>query len=226
MRLGSFIFGFLSILVLVFFLALLGWGIWPAGRETRLVQLTSMEVIGAESNDPTMQAQDDWQLTLEWPTKLRRGDGDQVKLILSPLELSDASPRSTGAAAAPGSLLSRLDLTGLPYSPPGELSEGLQPGKTARFFWELQPQTEGVYPGRAWLYFRRAPFSGEQDQELISVQPFEIQIVDFLGLGGPAARILGSLGTALGVVLVFFSIIGRSSGTQAAQSAAEEARNA
>ena len=219
----------LGILVLCFSLVLLAWGLWPARLQERVISLTAAEVMGDLSGTGEAQSDvDGRRLSFVWPGRMRLGDMEQVRIDLEALEpeaTASAGAESSGEAASTAALVSRLELSGLTVSPQGEYIEGLQPGKPVRFFWDVSSPESGAYRGKAWLYF--SPLSPDEAQpRLVSAQEFEIQVQDLLGLSGRAARILGSLGAALGLVLILGSLLSAVPAAPEQHAPSEEKKNA
>jgi len=156
-------------------------------------------------------------LIVEHPLRIRTGDGDILRLSLE----IDEEGRLTPTAQTSGNRIlsepveipnvydthqvyveARLDLAGMQTSPEGVLREQLQPGRPATFLWSLRPTEVGDYQGTLWAHLVFAPRDGGlEERSVLSAQTIEIQAVNLLGLGGPAARLLGGAGALLGSFL-------------------------
>jgi len=162
-------------------------------------------------------------LSLEWPPTIRVGDSDVIRLTLE----VDAQGRLTPTAQIEGhethgetvfipnlydthNVLAeaRMDMAGVQVTPDGDVSEPLLPGQSVTFFWSVRPQDVGTYRGTIWVHLRFIPHDGgPESRRPLTAQLVEIQAVDFLGLGGIAARLVGGLGTLVGSVLGLDNLI-------------------
>ncbi len=160
---------------------------------------------------------------MEWPPTIRVGDSRRIHLTLQ----LDAEGRLTPTVSEAGNVSrgepvlipnlyethnvvveARFDITGLQVSPEGEVMEPMQPGQTVNFYWSVKPQDVGTYQGTIWLHLHFIPLQGGADSRIaLSAQPVEIKAINFLGLGGMPARILGGVGALLGSVLGLDNII-------------------
>ena len=165
-------------------------------------------------------------LALEWPARLRVGDSDTIRLTLEVDETGAITPtamieghETRGEQVKIPNLYdthnvmveARLDIAGLVYTPTSEVVEPMQPGQSVVFFWSVQPRQVGKYRGTVWvhlLYIPKQPTGQEGDGETdqaarmtLSAQLIEIEAVNFLGLGGNAARVTGWIGAGLGSII-------------------------
>jgi len=116
----------------------------------------------------------------------------------------------------------RLELTGVNFSPEGQVSQLLQFGESLNYVWNVQVQQAGKYEGTVWLYLRLvSKKTGQENRQVLSAQRIEFTGVNFLGLNNVSTRLLGSLGLAIGIVLTFdrwvvvlWNTIWRKSGNQ------------
>jgi hypothetical protein len=166
-------------------------------------------------------------LFLEWPPTIRVGDSRRIHLSLQ----VDAEGRLTPTVSEAGNLSrgepvqipnlyathnvvveARFDITGVQVSPDGEVMEPMQPGQKVDFYWSVKPQDVGTYQGTIWLHLHFIPLEsglqgGADSRIALTAQPVEIQAINFLGLGGTPARILGGVGALLGSVLGLDNIV-------------------
>ena len=92
----------------------------------------------------------------------------------------------------------RLDLGGVEISPSDTFSQALLPGEMVTFYWSVHPQEVGRYRGTVWFGLRFLPRAGgEAVEKQLSAQIIEIQCVNFLGMSGSAARLLGGAGVVV-----------------------------
>jgi hypothetical protein len=204
-----------GLLLLGISLAALAWGLWPLPGQTRSLVITPGEMLPAElASDPALAGPPaigaSRLLVLEWPPVMRLGDLEQVRLQFG---LAGPAAASLPAAAPPGGLYSvlaeaRLELPGLPHSPPGEISQALTLGRPLSFTWNLLPQETGEAAGTLWLHLRFTSASGEPElRQVLTAQRIQVRAIDFLGLSGPWARALGSAGLVLGAVLCLDGVV-------------------
>ena len=191
-------------------------------------QLSATKALSNVTDVPGLPASvpEERRLVTEWLSKIRVGDSGLVRLILEMDEYGNVTPTGSvgGDQISVESVFTpnlfethqiiaqaRLDLSGMEYRPGGEISEALLPGRPVRFIWSVRPAEAGVYRGTIWLYMLFIPRSGgEETRSVISAQTIEIKAVNFLGLGGNSARIVGSLGVVLGSMIGldnFFSMV-------------------
>ena len=159
------------------------------------------------------------RLTLEYPSKIRVGDSDVIRLTLEIDTLGNVTPTAeaqgntvTGKIVQIPNLYdthnviaeARLDMAGLQIRPSETISEPLLPGQSATFYWSVLPTTAGTFRGTAWFYLRFIDkVSGVESQKTVSAQPVQIEATSFLGLNGNAARAAGGVGSVIGAILGF-----------------------
>jgi hypothetical protein len=156
-------------------------------------------------------------LTLEFPPVIRAGDSDVIRLTLE----VDARGNLTPTAAVAGNTTrgevvsipnvydthnvlaeARLDLAGMEVRPAQTVSEPLQPGQTATFFWSVRPTDVGTFRGTVWFFLRFVPKDGGQEsRQTLSAQMIEIEASSFFGIAAGPARWLGMAGMFLSSVL-------------------------
>jgi hypothetical protein len=162
-------------------------------------------------------------LTLEWPAKIKVGDSDVIRLSLEADEAGNITPTAQiaghelhGETVFVPDLYdthnvmaeARLDMAGLEIKPTEDIAEPLRPGSPVYFSWSVRASDVGTYRGTVWLHLRFIPLDGGPDtQKVLSAQLLEIHAVNFLGLGGTPARLLGGLGTLVGSVLGLDNLI-------------------
>jgi len=175
-----------------------------------------------EATSPAPAINERRLLILEWPPAIRLGDADIVRLGLEVDQEGRLTPtvlieghEVTGETVFIPNLFdthnvlveARLDMAGVEIVPGGELSEPLRPGREVSFVWSVRPTALGVYRGTVWAHLLFIPLADDQDGELtasrrpLTAQIIEIKAINFLGLGGAAARILGGVGTIVGSAL-------------------------
>jgi hypothetical protein len=89
----------------------------------------------------------------------------------------------------------RLDMAGLAVAPDDLTSLSLRPGETVEFRWNVRAVEIGTYRGTVWLYLRYLPLDGgPESRDALKAMDIEMRTVNFLGIGGPAARLMGVMG--------------------------------
>jgi len=214
--------------VLILLLAACGGGPpAPVGAEP-----TSAASAGTEAPQPTQLPALPTQLpaipearhlTVEWPPDIRVGDSDVIRLTLE----VDAQGNLTPTAQIEGHetrgetvfipnvyethnvfVEARLDLAGVEVSPTDEKSEQLLPGQSVTFTWSVRPEEIGTYRGTILVNLRFVPIGGgPESRRQLSTQIVEVRAVNFLGLGGVSARLVGGLGTLLGSLITLDNLI-------------------
>ena len=206
------IFGVITILIM------------PAGMSTSQTPPAIQEPIlptNAAIAQPTGQLQptqapsvpEQRLLILEWPATLRQNDTKYVQLTLAVDEHGIITPTASykdnqiiGEAVLIPNVYdthnvmveARLDMAGLTVQPDDLTSLSLRPGETVTFRWNVRSMEIGTFRGTVWLYLRFLPLSGgPESREALKVLDIEIETVNFLGLGGPAARLMGWVGVVL-----------------------------
>lgn len=158
------------------------------------------------------------ELVTEWPRSLRRSDSGLIRMTFQPLgspEFPASASQPAGQSGYTGSpgynqqavqpliAQARLELAGMDYRPNGVVSEAFSPGKAVRFSWSVRTFIAGKFPATLWLYLREGGTAGTQElRKVISAQVIEIQVQSFLGLSGNSARVIGSIGLILGVMIL------------------------
>ena len=158
------------------------------------------------------------RLTLEFPSEIRLGDSDVVRLtfeasgdgtLVSSPEVQAQNPVGVSAqlqnAYETYNVVAeaQLDLAGAQITPYGPVSEPLLPGQPTAFAWSVRPQSPGTSRGTVWLFLIFTDKeTGTAIREPMTAQSIVIQSTSLLGLPGTSARIAGGLGLLAGVALV------------------------
>ena len=202
-------------------IGLLGWGLWPAGRETRTLNVDlsdSTPPAFLASAGPLFGGAADharYSIALEYPQRLRVGDSDLVHLRIDPAlgpptgQLPSPSdgkpapgPRGGEGASAALAIQARLELSASTVTPAGDVTSPWSPNEGASFVWRIRSADGVPSRGTAWAFL--IPIgSGRLAEErmAISAQPVAISTSTLLGVNGPAARGIGSVLLVLGAVL-------------------------
>ncbi|HSO12769.1 MAG TPA: hypothetical protein VLT51_10370 [Anaerolineales bacterium] len=159
------------------------------------------------------------RLTLEFPSQIRAGDSDVVRLTLEVDDLGNITPTAqVGGNVVTGEVVeipnlyethnvvaeAKFDIAGPQISPPELISQPLSKGQTIHFYWSIRPTDAGVYRGTIWFYLRFVDkVSGEESRRTVSAQIVEIEAVNFLGLPADLVRTVGGVGSVVGAVAGF-----------------------
>ena len=189
------------------------------GRPTSAVSGTALPVepLATQAEPGSSAIPEQRLLTIEWPATMRVGDAALITLALEmddrgqivPTVVVDGSQSQVERLEIPNLFEThnviaeaRLDMAGMEYRPEGEISEALLPGSPVKFVWSVRPFDVGAYRGTVWLHLRFIPKAGgEEMRNVLTAQIVNIEVLNFLGLKGPMARLLGGLGTVLGTLL-------------------------
>ena len=205
--------------ILVLSCAMLLWSVRPFGRNSQsltfspedLFVLTEQTELSGDI--PVLESR---TLSLQWPQKVRVGEMQSIELAFmpeeaileaqslekDPVQASNTLPEVSDAYSV--LVEGRLELTGVNFTPEGQVSQLLQFGEPLNYVWNVQVQQAGVYEGTVWLYLRMVSReTGQENRQVLSAQRIEFTGVNFLGLNDVSTRLLGSLGLAIGIVLTF-----------------------
>ncbi len=172
------------------------------------------------------------QVELEWPSMLRLGESDVVRLALVPssegyiaqaefpehrVESWNLSiPRLSGYDL---SAVARLDAVGFIISPQGDLPSYLPPGEVIAWRWTLTPRQLGQQRLAISLTLRWIPVSAEAGvprEAVVYSRGFEVRVTSFLGLSRSQAAIAGIFGLVVGGGLSLAALIRRRAPSPAA----------
>jgi len=146
-------------------------------------------------------------LTLDWPKIIRLDDMATILLTLTvdvdgrrsgTIPLADVYAGYNVIAEA------ELDLPRLQVHPPGVVSQPLLPGQSITFSWSVRPGEVGRYSGKVWFTLRFVPSGQANNPESdlpVAALPVEFEVDSIAGLSGGSARLLGIIGTFLGLIL-------------------------
>ncbi|MEW6241726.1 MAG: hypothetical protein AB1564_13045 [Chloroflexota bacterium] len=174
---------------------------------------------GGGGPEPAAAIPEARRVTLEYPSAIRAGDSDVIRLTLEVDDLGNVTPTAViGGNVVKGEVIeipnlyethnvvaeARLDLAGVEVRPEGVVNAPLEQGQSATFFWSVRPSEAGTFRGTVWLYLLFIPKAGGEETRLpVSAQLIEINSTSLFGLGGNAARAVGAIGSLIGSVLGF-----------------------
>jgi hypothetical protein len=168
---------------------------------------------------PQPAIQESRRVTLEYPSQIKVGDSDIVRLTLEVDTLGNITPTAqTQDNVVKGQIVqvpnvydthiviaeARLDLAGVDIRPGDIISEPLLPGESVTFYWSVHLSSPGTYRGTAWLFLRFVDkVTKEESRKALSAQTVQISTADLFGINGNLARMAGGLGSIVGAVLGF-----------------------
>ena len=165
------------------------------------------------------------QVELEWPSTLRLGESDVVRLALIPsskgyiaqaefpehlVETQDLNIERIGGYEL--SAVARLDAVGFLVSPQGELASYLPPGEVIAWRWNLTPRQLGQQRLAISLSLRWMPVeatTGLRREALVYSRGFEVRVTSLLGLTRSQAAIAGIFGLVVGGGLSLAAVVKR-----------------
>lgn len=159
------------------------------------------------------------RLTLEYPSRIRAGDSDLVRLTLEVDDLGNVTPTAQfGGDVVTGEVVeipdlydshnviaeAKFDIAGVQVSPPELISQTLSKGQAVNFYWSVRPAEAGTYRGTVWFYLRFVDkISGEESRRTVSAQIVEMEAVNLLGLPANLVRSVGGVGSVIGAIIGF-----------------------
>ncbi|NTU54929.1 MAG: hypothetical protein HGA79_01630 [Anaerolineales bacterium] len=174
---------------------------------------------GEEEPIPLPAITEKRRLTIEFPSQIRAGDSDVIRLTLELDDLGNIVPTAqfegnvvTGDVVIIPDLYethnviaeAKFDIAGLEVSPAELISQTLSKGQAVNFYWSVRPTEAGTYRGTVWFYLRFVDkVSGEESQKTVSAQIVEVEAVNFLGLPANLVRTAGGIGSIVGAIVGF-----------------------
>jgi len=128
-------------------------------------------------------------MRLSYPRQMRRGQTEWLELSLLPAGSGDQSAPLVTAST----ILARLDLPGV-VGESDEKGQVVSPTGVARFRWKIQPQLDGVFAGKMWVYWG-------QDRQLLFALPIQIELS-----GSPMRSVW--LARVCSIILMLVTLIG------------------
>ncbi len=176
-------------------------------------------------------------LTLDAPATIRLGDIATIRLTVTIDARGNVSMATNESAAAPfagaGDVFdsynviaeARLDLPHLYASPADLVSRPVRAGQSLTFAWAVRADAVGEYEGTAWFFLRFVPkgedaelagqVTGPGSELAVAAIPFNLRVVSFFGMKGSAARIVGTVGLLVSILValpLFLDYLVRSKG--------------
>ena len=226
-----------AILLAVLFAGILAGCAALSGPETVQVTVVVTEA-GAEEAPPAMTPtpaglppkasfsptiKETRRLTAEWPSAMRKGDADLIRVTLEMDENGEVTPtvEIEGHEIGGSTVIipdlydthrvkatAQLNLAGISFSPATQTEKTLLRGESVTFYWSANPNTEGDYLGTISFQLSFIPKDGGQETQIsLSEQIFKIHVKTLFGMDGRAARIVGWVFSLLGAIFSFDDII-------------------
>ena len=200
--------------LLICSVGLLVWASLPSRVQMMEQVILPAEMKLPNDEQPAKAVLETRQVRLEWPESMRIGDSAEIRLIFesvgeekqdanSDIELSNVYNQYNLMVEG------RFEVSGLKVNPANPLRESLLAGEIISYDWNVTAENAGIYPGTVWLSLRFLPLEGDvPSQAPIFVTKVDIKATSLWGISGPIARLLGGLGVALGIIMLFDVMIG------------------
>ena len=156
-------------------------------------------------------------IELEWPSTIRLGDSDVIRLALIPSEdgytaqadynehnLASQNVEITRPTGYTLSAIARLDGAGFTISPTGNQTIQVQPGEKVTWRWSLSPLSTGRQRISIIMILHWQPDSpafGQPRDSMVFDRNLEIKVISFMGMRRSDAVTLGFSGLLVGGVL-------------------------
>jgi hypothetical protein len=170
-------------------------------------------------------------LNLDSPLSVHLGDITAIRLTVTIDARGNVSVATNDSAATPVADVSdvfdsynvivetRLDLPRL-YTAPAELvSQPILVGQSITFTWTVRADAVGEYEGTVWFFLRFVPKgdnpeSGEQvtgpgSELAVAAIPFELRVISLLGIKGSTARVIGTVGLFVSILIALPLLLDR-----------------
>ena len=211
--------------LLLLSVTLIVWAILPVKREVATLVLSPFEMkmpTGSAGSTPAIQ--EARRATLDWPSSMRIGDKSIISLTFDVNAGGNPTPSPAAGANDEGGngqsltnvyithsvmLEGRLVVAGVRVDPANPINESLLEGQPVSFKWEVSIPQAGTYECTLWLTLHFLPLDGsEASNQPVYARRIKINSTSLLGIGGPAARIVGGGGVLLSGCVVFDDMIG------------------
>lgn len=197
-----------GIMILACSLVALAWALWPLPEASSRIAIPpeNMQLptlVGGAGAPPAVR--EARLVELRWSPKVRLGDSQVIRLSIDvdPQVSSSSEPDVYSTHNVLAEAL--LELPGAEITPGSAISTPLRSGRSVTFLWSARPLRAGETSGDLSLHLRFVPLaagpSAVESRRLVSSQRIEVQAASLFGLSGPTARLLGSVGVLLGVLL-------------------------
>ena len=204
-----------ALVVLLTSLVMLTWGNFPNRRQSisRLIGPDAMHVpsAGSEKQPALLEVR---QVSLVWPGLMRIGDETTITVVFERTNSEILAPKSDILLVDIYQRYNlmvegRLEAAGVRLDPANPRRESLPPGQTVTISWQVTAQDTASHPAKVWLLLRYLPLQGGPAGEVpVYVHDLDLRAMSLFGLGGPQARLWGSVGIILALALNYDVMIG------------------
>jgi hypothetical protein len=205
----------LSIGLLLICASLLFWASLPNQHQKVVQTLASFEIqLPSSTQAVTQTLMETRRVMLECPSFMRIGDTEVITLVFEPIQDDTPSSNPVGKSSDVYSNYNimaeaRIEAAGIRINPANPTRESMPSGHSVNFKWQVNVERAGAYKGNVWLSLRFLPLDGTSaSQEPIFVREVTIHAVSLLGMGGPLARVVGTVGIMLSVLIILDDMIG------------------
>ncbi len=148
------------------------------------------------------------QLRLEWPSSMRIGEEEQIRLSFTQKEDQPGPGGQTkyqDAYAAYNLMAdSRYEVAGMRVEPAAQTRESMPAGKPVELIWKISSNNVSTYDGQVWLSLRYLPLDGSPAVEVpIYAREVSIRTSSLFGMNESVATLLGGIGILASVALVY-----------------------
>jgi hypothetical protein len=192
-----------GIALVVFGLAALLWGIWPARQVTHVLPYSYGRELALPHGWDGLQPPSslvNGVFSLRWPGWIRLGDEGKIRLALDESGFQNACSEAFVRDAF--ILTGRLELPGIPISPGDKLEQPISPCRPVFQAWAIRPGDGGKASGTLWLHLAATGLpQGSKPELALAAVPLVIPVTSLLGLSGAQARLVGVLAILVGLAL-------------------------
>jgi hypothetical protein len=204
----------LSLILFLVSIFLIVWVSLPNHYRAVTQPISSSEMqlpsIGQGSMPTQMEMR---QVELEWPSTMRIGEKEEIRLVFGPVETGASTPnkqRESSIIYNNYNIMAeaRFEVAGISVSPANPTRESMPPGQTVNFTWQIKPDQSGTYDGTVWLSLRFLPLDGSPASQVpIFIHQVKIQAYSLFGMNETIAYFAGGSAALLSVVIVFGDMI-------------------
>jgi hypothetical protein len=193
----------LSVLLLAFALALLGWAYWPLPEAIQTTQYSPNQM-QMDLLDRNSVAMPEWrELTLSVPSAIRVGDEARITLHFGPVDGDNGQNLPPNAFEVYNVMLeAQMGLNGAGVQPSGVVSQSLAGGEPVTFEWKVRPLNGAQVSGSMFLRLKFIPKTGgESTERVLAIIPVNIQSKSLWNVNISGLRWVGWIFLVLGGVL-------------------------
>ena len=203
-----------SIGLLLFGSGLLVWASLPSKHEVVVQAISSSEMqlpSNGQANIPSIL--ETRQVRLDWPSSMRIGDMEGITLVFEPIanDMSASNPQDKFSDIYKDYNImaeARFEVAGIRVSPAIPTRESMLSGRPVKYEWQINAEQARTIYGTVWLSLRFLALDGNMAiQKPIFIREVDIHATSLCGMSAPMARLLGSTGIILSVVIIFDDMI-------------------